>query len=290
MARLAVGLGVIWLLLLPRATHGQRCAEPHYRWSEKVDTALATRPATPALISEILTAWAPPSLTSNDGSSSPVPPSTTGTIRSNRPAVVPRTPSSTAAATPPFARCGRCIRCTELTPDRYAGSGTVDRLPRPRRHLQRRHALALQLGVERGQVAREHPLPPSVRRAQPLPHLGERVACLLGGLPIGALHRGLEAGELVPRVAHRPREAVRHVLERRDRSPRRPIERASPEAAQLALKTPKTAVEHLLCHRIPDLEREPQLAGESGIRDVYSWIQLDSQRLRVRLPPDAQPH
>src|SRR2546425_116889 len=117
------------------------------------------------------------------GSSSPVPPSTTGTIRSNRPAVVPRTPSSTAAATPPFARCGRCIRCTELTPDRYAGSGTVDRLPRPRRHLQRRHALALQLGVERGQVAREHPLPPSVRRAQPLPHLGERVACLLGGVP-----------------------------------------------------------------------------------------------------------
>src|SRR5438552_8470657 len=66
MARLAVGLGVIWLLLLPRAAHGQRCAEPHYRWSEKVDTALATRPATPALISEILTAWAPPSLTSND--------------------------------------------------------------------------------------------------------------------------------------------------------------------------------------------------------------------------------
>src|SRR5437870_2670063 len=272
MARLAVGLGVIWLLLLPRATHGQRCAEPHYRWSEKVDTALATRPATPALISEILTAWAPPSITSN------------------RRAVVPRTPSSTAAATPPFARCGRCIRCTELTPDRYAGSGTVDRLPRPRRHLQRRHALALQLGVERGQVAREHPLPPSVRRAQPLPHLGERVACPLGGLPIGALHRGLEAGELVPRVAHRPRQAVRHVLERRDRSPRRPIERASPEAAQLALKTPKTAVEHLLCHRIPDLEREPQLAGESGIRDVYSWIQLDSQRLRVRLPPHAQPH
>src|SRR5438552_18521043 len=66
MARLAVGLGVIWLLLLPRATHGQRCAEPHYRWSEKVDTALATRPATPALTFEILTAWAPPGLTSND--------------------------------------------------------------------------------------------------------------------------------------------------------------------------------------------------------------------------------
>ena len=66
MTRLVVGLGVSWLLLLPRATHGQRCAEPHYRWSEKVDTALATRPATPTLISEILAAWAPPSLTSND--------------------------------------------------------------------------------------------------------------------------------------------------------------------------------------------------------------------------------
>src|SRR2546422_5308919 len=66
MTRLAVGLGLSWLLFLPRATHGQRCAEPHYRWSEKVDTALETRPATPALISQILTRWAPRSLTSKD--------------------------------------------------------------------------------------------------------------------------------------------------------------------------------------------------------------------------------
>src|SRR2546425_10192320 len=66
MTRLAVGLGLTWLLFLPRATHGQRCAEPHYRWSEKVDTALETRPATPALISQILTRWAPRSLTSKD--------------------------------------------------------------------------------------------------------------------------------------------------------------------------------------------------------------------------------
>ncbi|PYM89362.1 MAG: NAD-dependent epimerase [Candidatus Rokuibacteriota bacterium] len=50
------------------------------------------------------------------GSSSPAPPSTTGTIRSNRPAVVPRTPSSTAAATPRSARCGRSIRCTRRRP------------------------------------------------------------------------------------------------------------------------------------------------------------------------------
>src|SRR3989454_11745878 len=76
----------------------------------------------------------------------------------------------------------------------------------------------------------------------------------------------------------------RHVLERRDRSPRRPIERASPEAAQLALKTPKTAVEHLLCHRIPDLEREPQLAGESGIRDVYSWIRSEEHTSELQSP------
>ena len=53
-ARLAVGLGVSWLLMLPQVTSAQRCAEPHYRWSEKVDTALATRPKTPVLISEIL--------------------------------------------------------------------------------------------------------------------------------------------------------------------------------------------------------------------------------------------
>jgi len=66
MTRLVVGLGVSWLLLLPRATHGQRCAEPHYRWSEKVDTALASRLATPALMSQILTGWAPRSLTSKD--------------------------------------------------------------------------------------------------------------------------------------------------------------------------------------------------------------------------------
>src|SRR5712691_768590 len=66
MARLAVGLGVSWLLVLPRVTSAQQCAEPHYRWSEKVDTALDNRPATPALISEALTAWAPRSLTSKD--------------------------------------------------------------------------------------------------------------------------------------------------------------------------------------------------------------------------------
>jgi len=66
MARLMV-VGVGWLLLLvPAAGRGQACAEPHYRWSEKVDTTLQTRPATPVDIAEILTDWAPLSLTSRE--------------------------------------------------------------------------------------------------------------------------------------------------------------------------------------------------------------------------------
>src|SRR5205807_10430672 len=65
MARLLVSV-VIWLLLVPAAGSGQACAEPHYRWSEKVDTTLQTRPAAPVDIAAILTAWAPLSLTSRD--------------------------------------------------------------------------------------------------------------------------------------------------------------------------------------------------------------------------------
>src|SRR6266568_7920599 len=62
MARLVV-VGVSWLLLVPAAGRGQACAEPHYRWSEKVDTTLQTRPPTPVDIAEILTNWAPLGLT-----------------------------------------------------------------------------------------------------------------------------------------------------------------------------------------------------------------------------------
>jgi len=65
MARVVVA-GVGWLLLVPAAGKGQACAEPHYRWSDKVDTTLQTRPATPADIAGILTDWAPLSLTSKD--------------------------------------------------------------------------------------------------------------------------------------------------------------------------------------------------------------------------------
>ncbi len=65
MTRLVV-VGVSWLLLLPASGRGQACAEPHYRWSEKVDTTLQTLPATPAHVADILTDWTPLSLTSQD--------------------------------------------------------------------------------------------------------------------------------------------------------------------------------------------------------------------------------
>src|SRR2546430_1433762 len=54
------------LLVAPAAGSAQACAEPHYRWSEKVDTTLQTRPAAPVDIAAILSAWGPLSLTSRD--------------------------------------------------------------------------------------------------------------------------------------------------------------------------------------------------------------------------------
>ncbi len=57
---------VCGLLFAPAAARGQACAEPHYRWSEKVDTTLQTRRAAPVDIAAILTAWLPLSLTSRD--------------------------------------------------------------------------------------------------------------------------------------------------------------------------------------------------------------------------------
>jgi hypothetical protein len=52
--------------LLPAAARGQTCREPHYRWSEKIDTTLATLPAAPADIAEILRSWAPLTLARAD--------------------------------------------------------------------------------------------------------------------------------------------------------------------------------------------------------------------------------
>src|SRR2546425_5907758 len=55
-----------WLILLPCGASGQTCREPHYRWSEKIDTALAALPATRADIAAILTSWAPRSVARTD--------------------------------------------------------------------------------------------------------------------------------------------------------------------------------------------------------------------------------
>jgi hypothetical protein len=48
------------MIVLPRALRGQACSEPNYRWSEKVDTTLATRSATPTDIARMLASWTPP--------------------------------------------------------------------------------------------------------------------------------------------------------------------------------------------------------------------------------------
>jgi len=53
-------------ILLPCALSGQTCREPHYRWTEKVDTTLATRPVAPTDVATILSSWAPPSLARDD--------------------------------------------------------------------------------------------------------------------------------------------------------------------------------------------------------------------------------
>jgi hypothetical protein len=55
------------LLAARRTTLGQRCDEPHYRWSAKTDTSLARRPVTVTTVTEILTRWTTPALGERDG-------------------------------------------------------------------------------------------------------------------------------------------------------------------------------------------------------------------------------
>src|SRR5204863_5412051 len=45
--------------------HGQTCTEPHYRWSEKVDSSFATNPPAAVDVSDILT-WTPRTITAKD--------------------------------------------------------------------------------------------------------------------------------------------------------------------------------------------------------------------------------
>src|SRR3989454_10779923 len=44
----------------------QRCAEPRYRWSAKIDTTLAAITPQPASISVMLQSWNPPAVTARD--------------------------------------------------------------------------------------------------------------------------------------------------------------------------------------------------------------------------------
>ena len=53
-------------LLTSESLAAQACREPHYRWTQKTDTALADRPPEPTAVARILAAWAPPDLASGD--------------------------------------------------------------------------------------------------------------------------------------------------------------------------------------------------------------------------------
>jgi len=60
-----VGLGLAGLVAAA-PLGAQACREPHYRWSEKTDTALATVAPQPTSVSAILASWAPPDLGARD--------------------------------------------------------------------------------------------------------------------------------------------------------------------------------------------------------------------------------
>jgi len=49
--------------LFARADAQTTCAEPHYRWSEKVDTSFANKTAIAVNVSDVLGSWAPRSIT-----------------------------------------------------------------------------------------------------------------------------------------------------------------------------------------------------------------------------------
>lgn len=49
-----------------RPLWGQGCREPHYRWTQKIDTSLAALPPDPASVAAILASWAPPNIAPRD--------------------------------------------------------------------------------------------------------------------------------------------------------------------------------------------------------------------------------
>ncbi len=61
----AAGLALVGLFAAA-PLEAQRCREPHYRWTQKVDTSLALLPPQPTSVAAILATWAPPNLTPRD--------------------------------------------------------------------------------------------------------------------------------------------------------------------------------------------------------------------------------
>jgi hypothetical protein len=53
-------LAVAVLVIAPSAGRAQRCAEPHYRWSQKIDTTLRAIPPSDVEVKDILTSWQVP--------------------------------------------------------------------------------------------------------------------------------------------------------------------------------------------------------------------------------------
>ena len=61
-----ISVALSCLIVVPQAARAQTCNEPHYRWSEKIDTTLAKLPPAPANIARILAGWEPLSRPSRD--------------------------------------------------------------------------------------------------------------------------------------------------------------------------------------------------------------------------------
>ena len=59
-------VGLSCLIVVPPAARAQTCKEPHYRWSEKIDTTLAKLPPASTDIARILAGWEPLSRASAD--------------------------------------------------------------------------------------------------------------------------------------------------------------------------------------------------------------------------------
>ena len=80
-------------------------------------------------------------------------------------------------------------------------------------YLHRGRPLAREQRVERRQLGGEYLLPAAHPARHPLTLYGKYAPRLLRRLAIGALHDGLESGQLFARAARRPRQAVGQLLE-----------------------------------------------------------------------------